>query len=121
MRLIRVRCVVSNKPFQRADVVKHPAPFKNPPKKRYFAILSDNSHPFHGQEYAVVALTSKQRPDAIEIKNSDWRFGKPPGDSYASPWYVFTIKHSDILGPQGSITDSKADEIAAETASFLGV
>lgn len=83
-------------------------------------ILSDDSHPFQGEEYAVVALTSKQRPVAVEIENSDWQFGAPPGDSYASPWYVFTIKHADIANPQGSITDQKTDEIAKEAASYLG-
>lgn len=121
LRLIRVRCVGSSNPFQRADVVKHPAPFKNPPKHRYFLILSDQTHPFHGEEYAVVALTSTQRPEAIEIPDSEWRFGGPPGESYASPWYVFTIKHADITNPQGSVTDSLTDTIASEAASYLGV
>jgi mRNA interferase MazF len=121
MRLIRVRCVGSNKPFQRADVVKHPAPFKNPPTDRFFVIINDSSHPFHGQEYAVVALTSKQRPETIEITPSDWRFGGPSGNSYASPWYVLTIKHADITNAQGSVTASMADTIASETASYLGV
>lgn len=121
MRSIRVRCVESNKPFQRADVVKHPAPFKNPPKHRYFLVLSDDSHPFHGEEYAVVALTSKQRPEAIEIAHDDWRFGGPSGDSYVSPWYVLTIKHADVSNAQGSVTDSIADTVANEASSYLGV
>lgn len=116
-----MRSVGSSQPFQRADVVKHPAPFKNPPNHRYFLVLSDASHPFHGEEYAVVALTSTQRPEAIEIEDSDWRFGGPTGDSYASPWYVFTIKHADISSAQGSVTDAKADTIAAAAASHLGV
>lgn len=110
----------SSKPFQRGDVVRHPAPFKNPPTHRYFLILSDDSHPFHGTEYAVVALTSKQRSEAIEIADDDWLFGGPPGDSYASPWYVFTIKHSDISNPQGSVTESMADTVANEVCSYLG-
>lgn len=113
--------MTSSDPFQRADVVKHPAPFKNPPNYRYFLILSNHGHPFHGEEYAVVALTSKRRPEAIEIESDDWRFGGPPGDSFASPWYVFTIKHADISGAQGSVTDSIADTIANEATSYLGV
>lgn len=106
--------------FQRADVVRHPAPFKDPPNYRYFLVLSDDSHPFHGEEYAVVALTSKQRPEAIEIGADDWLFGGPPGDSYASPWYVFTIKHADISNAQGSVTDAMANAIAREASSHLG-
>ncbi|QLH80203.1 hypothetical protein [Halosimplex pelagicum] len=83
--------------------------------------MSDDDHPFHGEEYAVVALTSKQRPEAVEIEADDWRFGGPPGDSYASPWYTFTIKHADISSAQGSITDAMADTIANEATSYLGV
>lgn len=113
--------MTSNQPFQRADVVKHPAPFKNPPNYRYFVVLSDDKHPFHGEEYGVAALTSQDRPEAIELDDSDWRFGAPAGDSYASPWYVFTIKHADITNPQGSVTDHAADRIAKAAASYLGV
>jgi hypothetical protein len=113
--------VASSQPFQRADVVKHPAPFKNPPAHRYFLVVSDSSHPFHGEEYAVVALTSKRRPEAIEITDDDWLFGGPPGDSYASPWYLFTIKHADISNAQGSVTEEIADTIATEASSYLGI
>lgn len=120
-RWTRVRCVRSSTPFQRADVVKHPAPFKTPPTHRYFLVLSDASHPFHGEEYAVVALTSKQRPDAIEISDDDWLFGGPSGDSYASPWYVFTIKHADISNAQGSVTEAMADTVATNASTYLGV
>lgn len=112
--------MTSDSPFQRGDVVKHPAPFKSPPRHRFFLVLSDDSHPFHGEEYAVVALTSKQRPEAVEIAADDWRFGGPPGESYASPWYVFTVKHADITNPQGSVTDEITDRIAAEASSYLG-
>lgn len=111
----------SNPPIQRADVVKHPAPFKKPPQHRFFVILSDSSHPFHGEEYAVAALTSQNRPEAIELEDGDWRFGGPPGGSYASPWYVFTIKHNDIINAQGSLTTQATDRIATEAARFLGV
>ncbi|WP_136716813.1 hypothetical protein [Halorientalis salina] len=113
--------MTSSKPFQRADVVKHPAPFKQSPKHRFFVVLSDSTHPFHGEEYAVAALTSKERPEAIKLDASDWRFGGPSGDSYASPWYVFTIKHADIVNAQGSLTERATDRIANETATFLGL
>jgi len=112
--------VTSDQPFQRADVVKHPAPFKQPPNHRFFVILSDSSHPFHGEEYAVTALTSTKRPEAIELDDSDWRFGGPAGDSYASPWYLFTIKHADSTNAQGSLTTQATDEIATATARFWG-
>jgi hypothetical protein len=56
----------------------------------------------------------------LDLDDSDWRFGQPQGDSYASPWYVLTIKHDDIVNPQGSLTDAVTDEIAKNAAEYLG-
>lgn len=113
--------MASSQPYQRADVIAHPAPFKNRKTDRYFVVLSDPAHPFHGEEYLVVALTSTERSAAIELGDDDWRFGGPPGDSFASPWYVLTVKHADISGAQGSLTDPAVDDIAAASASYLGM
>lgn len=108
-------------PFQRGDVVWHPAPFKKPSGERPFLVLSDSSHPFHGAEYAVVGLTRTDRPPAIELDRSAWAAGDPGGDSYASPWYLFTIKHADVTRPKGALTDATTDEVATAVAAMLGV
>lgn len=111
---------MSGGPFQRGDVVWHPAPFKNAPEERPFLVLSGSSHPFHGSEYAAVGLTRTNRPPAIELDQSAWAVGSPGGDSYASPWYVFTIKHADVLRPKGALTTAVTDQVAREVASMIG-
>ena len=112
---------MSSGPFQRGTVVWHPAPFKQPPRERPFLILSDSSHPFHESEYAVVGLTTTNRPPAIELTASDWTAGSPGTDSYASPWYVFTIKHTDIKRAKGALATSATDRVATAVGSMLGV
>ncbi len=112
---------MSDEPFQRGDVVWHPASFKKPAKKRPVLILSDSSHPFHGTEYAVVGLTTTNRPPAIELTQSAWEVGDPGEGSYASPWYVFTIKHADITRPKGALTTAITDRVANAVAAILGV
>ncbi|WP_225333360.1 type II toxin-antitoxin system PemK/MazF family toxin [Halomicrobium urmianum] len=112
---------MTHEPFHRGNVVWHPAPFKAPPKERPFLVLSDSKHPFHGSEYAVVGLTRTNRPPAIELGPSDWRLGDPGTDSYASPWYVFTIKHADIKRPKGALTSAAIDRVATAVSSMLGV
>jgi hypothetical protein len=111
---------MSGDPFQRGDVVWHPAPFKNAPKERPFLALNDSSHPFSGSEYAVVGLTRTDRPPAIELGQSAWDVGTPGGESYASPWYVFTIKHADIIRPKGALTTTATDQVAQAVASMIG-
>ena len=48
--------VVGETPFQRGDVVWHEAPFKED-SRRPFVVVSDDSRPFHGEEYTVVVVT----------------------------------------------------------------
>lgn len=112
---------MSDGPFQRGDVVWHPAPSKEPPRERPFLILSDDSHPFHGSEYAVVGLTRTDRPPAVELTPSSWTAGDPGGKSYASPWYVFTIKHADVIRPKGVLTDEVTADVATAVAAMVGV
>ncbi len=112
---------MSGQPFQRGDVVWHPAPFKAAPHERPFLILSDATHPFHGTEYAVVGLTRTNRPPAVGLDRSAWHTGTPGTDSFASPWYVFTIKHTDIIRPKGALTTAATDRVASAVGRMLGV
>jgi len=112
---------MSENPFERGDVVWHPAPFKSRPSERPFLILSDSFHPFYGSEYAAVGLTRTNRPPAIELDRAAWELGDPGEGSYASPWYVFTIKHDNIVRPKGSLTDTATDEVAKAVAEMIGV
>lgn len=113
---------MSDGPFRRGDVVWHPAPFKPPPKERPFLVLSDHeSHPFHGTEYAVVGLTRTSRPRAIRVDDQSWDLGNPGSDSFASSWYVFTLKHADITRPKGALTREATGEVATAVALTFGV
>ena len=112
---------MTDAPFQRGDVVWHPAPFKSKPAERPFLILSGPSHPFHGSEYAVVGLTRTERPGAIALDQAAWEMGDPGEESYASPWYLFTLKHDNIIRPRGSLTSEATEKVATAVASLIGV
>lgn len=110
---------MSGAPFARGDVVWHPAPFKSRPKERPFVVLSGPAHPFHGTEYTVVGLTRTNRPAAVELDEDAWEVGDPGEGSYASPWYVFTIKHANVDRPKGALTTDATDEIAEAVAAMI--
>lgn len=112
---------MSDDAFARGDVVWHPAPFKPRSNERPFLVLSGPAHPFHGTEYVVVGLTRTARSVAIELDASSWAVGDPGSDSYASPWYVFTIKHGDIVRPKGALTESATTDVAQAVATVIGV
>jgi len=46
--------------------------------------------------------------------------GDPGEGSYASPWYVFTIKHANINRPKGALTTAATNEVAEAVAAMVG-
>lgn len=69
----------------------------------------------------VVGLTRTDRPPAIELDETSWSVGTPGGDSFVSPWYVFTIKHADVSRPKGALTAEATNRVTAVVGSMLGV
>lgn len=111
---------MTEEPFARGDVVWHPAPFKSGPQERPYVVVTGTDHPFYGEEYGVVALTRTDRPPAVELPSEAWALGDPGGESYASPWYFFTLKHRDITRPKGRLTDAAVDSVAERVAAVVG-
>jgi hypothetical protein len=68
----------------------------------------------------VVGLTRTQREEAITLDPSAWVMGSPGGEGDASPWYLFTIKHEDISGPKGALTETATRTIATRVARVAG-
>ena len=74
--------VVERETFDRGDVIWHPGLFKT--SGRPWLVLSTANHPFHGEEYLVVGITTTPRPAAIELSTTAWELGGLPKDSYSS-------------------------------------
>ena len=105
-------------PYERGDVVWHPAPFRD--GGRPYVVLSDDDHPFYGEEYVVVGVTTSERERAVALTPETWATGSAPKSSWASPWYVLTIKHATISDRLGRLTPETTDEIATAVARLVG-
>jgi len=106
-------------PYERGDVIWHPAPFRD--GGRPYVVLSDDDHPFYGEEYAVVGVTTTERERGVALTSEAWNEGGAPKPSWASPWYVLTIKHATITDRLGRLTTEATDDIATEVARLIGV
>jgi mRNA-degrading endonuclease toxin of MazEF toxin-antitoxin module len=89
-------------PYQRGDVVWHPAPFRD--GGRPYVVLSDDQHPYYGEEYMVVGVTTSEREQAVALTPATWAKGGAPKRSWASPWYVLTVEHATITERLGHLT-----------------
>lgn len=98
-------------------------------KSRPCLILSDSSHPFHGTQYLVVALTTTDRLISHPLTERHWVRGGTPKQSYISPWCAYSPLHSHIIPPPAheAITDPYigtlhswfVDRVAEETRYYL--
>lgn len=103
--------------FERGHVVWHDGLFRG--RDRPWLVVSDDAHPFHGEEYIVVGITTTERNGAIELQANDWSIGGLPKRSYVSPWFVTTIKHASIVQGVGQLDSKVVDEIVNEATQYL--
>jgi hypothetical protein len=96
---------------QRGEVVWYPAMFAE--YDRPFLVVSDGSHPFHGEEYVGLAVTTTAHDRAEPIGTADWELGSLPAESYVKPWNPVILKHPDIEGVAGTLSESCVDRAVA--------
>lgn len=82
--------------------------------------MSDDRHPFHGEEYVVAGITTTERTDAVELAEEDWAVGGLPRTSFASPWFLTTLKHARIDRGVGSITADRCTTVLDAVREYLG-
>ena len=106
--------------FERGDVVYGADPFKRDNYSRPWLIVSNDTHPFQGDQYIVLALTSKTWHDgSVPIDDDAWTDGGAPKRSSILPWSVETIEPSDIEHRQGTIERSLVDEAVSKLTTFV--
>lgn len=108
------------KEFTRGAVVKGPDLLGDHDYRPYVC-LSDDSHPFHEEEALYTAVTTTRRAVAIPLHDDDFASGSLPRESYANPWTVVVIRHADIENEEGRLVEAKTEQIARDTAEYLGV
>lgn len=102
----------------RGEVWWGPAPHKAAPSYRPWVIISDDSHPFSHTECIALAMTTQQHPNGILVAGNDWIQGGSQKDAYISPWYVTTIKYSDLDRQQGTLANAIVTRAIEELHSY---
>lgn len=106
--------------FQRGDVVYGADPFKGADYARPWLIVNDDTHPFQGEQYIVLALTTGTWHDGfIEIPDTAWVEGGTPKPSRIIPWSVETLEHDDVGHWQGTIAAGVVDEAVSRLTKYV--
>ncbi len=107
-------------PYKRGAIVKGPD-LLGDNSFRPYVCLSDNTHPFSDEEALYAAITTTRRAVAIPLGDGDFVSGGLPRDSYVNPWTVVVIRHTDMEGKEGHLTETTTEKIAEDSAGYLGV
>jgi len=104
--------------FQRGSIVITSNPYGHTPRRLYL-ILSDEMHPFAGEQYVATGVTTKEYPPSISLEGRLAEGGLSER-SFVSPWAVVSLREAD-LERAVAIVDQTVTRIAAEQlARFVG-
>lgn len=98
-----------------------PAHFKRGTTERPSPVVSTEAHPFHGEEYVALGVTTREQNEALD---DEWVMGSTstPERSYVNPWSLVTIKHASVSGGQGRLRAGFVDKAVERAARrYLGV
>ncbi|WP_436906538.1 type II toxin-antitoxin system PemK/MazF family toxin [Halosimplex marinum] len=104
--------------YSQGAVVVAADPFGDSPKRPYL-VLSNDTVPFHGQEYVAAVVTTTARDEAVELTDDRFERGRLPRTSYVSPWSVVTLKDWMVDKQPAEATDAAVDEVRRELNAYL--
>jgi hypothetical protein len=75
---------------EQGDVARSVDPFKSgEDSQRPWLIVNNGSHPFSGEQFVAVAVSTREYNDSIPLESDVWAVGEVPQQSFVSPWAVF--------------------------------
>jgi mRNA-degrading endonuclease toxin of MazEF toxin-antitoxin module len=104
--------------LRRGSVVVASDPYGHIPRRPYL-ILSDETHPFAGEQYIAVGITTNEYPPSISLED---RFvdGGLSARSFVSPWAVVSLRETDIERAVAIVNQTVTNAAAEQVARFVG-
>lgn len=104
----------------RGDVVRSVDPFKmGEQRQRPWLIINNESHPFDGEQYVALAVSTKRYKQSIPLVEDVWEIGGVPRDSFVSPWAIHSPRREDLVAWQGRVAESTVDDAIAGLWQFV--
>ncbi|WP_435064369.1 hypothetical protein [Halobaculum sp. EA56] len=99
--------------YARGTVVVAADPFGRTPRRPYL-VVSDDSHPFAGEQYIGLGITTKEYEASLPLAGR-FRRGRLNRESFVSPWAVVSLRDVDVdravARTTGEVVDSAVDRL----------
>lgn len=104
--------------LRRGSVVVAADPYGHTPRRPYL-ILSDEAHPFAGEQYIAAGITTKEYPPSISLEGQFVEGGLSE-QSFVSPWAVVSLREADIERAVAIVDQTVTRAAAGQLARFVG-
>lgn len=105
--------------YEHGTVVVASDPFGNTPKRPYI-VCSDETHPFAGEQYVALGITTKAYEDSIPLSGT-FVAGSLTRESFLSPWAIVSILERHIDRAVARIAEGTVTEALQRTAGYVGL
>jgi len=104
--------------YRRNTVVVASDPFGNTPRRPYL-LVSDETHPFAGEQYIAVGISTKEYDASIPLAGT-FTEGTLERDSFVAPWAVVSLRTENIDRAVARVSESVTNTTVRRLATFLG-
>lgn len=106
--------------YERGDVVEAGDPFNEGSRSRPFLLINTPTHPFDGEQYIAVTLTTRMWYDeTIQLTAEDFVEGGVPEQSFIVPWGVTSPSHADLDNWFGQLKQPAVDSAVDQLISYI--
>jgi hypothetical protein len=81
--------------------------------------LSDEAHPFAGEQYIAAGIATKEYPPSIPLERCFVEGGLSER-SFVSPWAVVSLREADIERAVAIVDQTVTKTVAEQMARFVG-
>ena len=103
---------------RRGTIVVASDPFGNTPHRPYL-VVSDESHPFAGEQYIALGISTKEYAESIPLADS-FVEGRLDRESFIAPWAVVSLRSSNIEQSVARVTESVTETAVRRMAAVAG-
>ena len=105
--------------INRGAVVEYPALFSFESYPRPYLIISNPDHPFVGEEYVGLAITTTDLDAVLPIEEDAWVRGSLPKQSFVKPWQPTLLKDDHVIDAFGLLRESVVDHAVRDLRKVI--
>ena len=104
--------------YRRGTIVVASDPFGETPRRPYL-IVSDETHPFVGEQYIAIGISTKRYDESIPIADEIVE-GALDRESFVAPWAVVSLRETNVERAVARVSKSVTETAVRRMAGFTG-